>query len=164
MIEFVAALSGGSVHTDVMRRKLELRRPMRYRNALFETLALLRDGVHSALEHRYVVDVEVAHGLPAAARQVAHVVDGRTLFEDLDYTKHGVPLIVRLDGQQFHSARQRRFRDRRRDNAAELVDRPRLAYGWDEVTTDPCGVFEEVRAVLVREGWDDVSFECPRCT
>jgi hypothetical protein len=58
-----------------------------------------------------------------------HVVDGPILYGDVDYSPTGVPLIVRLDGQQYHSAQQSRFRDRRRDNAAELADRPRLVYG-----------------------------------
>ncbi|WP_245865304.1 hypothetical protein [Rhodococcoides kyotonense] len=161
MVRMVSAMSSGAVSVDAMRRKMELRRPRRYRSALFDTLALLSGGVHSALEHRYVVDVEQAHGLPAGARQTPHHVDGRTLFEDVLYEDVG--LIVRLDGQAFHSARQRRFRDRRRDNAAELSGLPRLVYGWDEVTKDPCGVYSEVRAVLVREGWRDTSFPCEGC-
>ncbi|MBY6410825.1 type IV toxin-antitoxin system AbiEi family antitoxin domain-containing protein [Rhodococcus sp. BP-252] len=161
MVRMVSAMSSGAVSVDAMRKKVELRRPRRYRKALLDTLALLADGVHSALEHRYVIDVEQAHGLPSSARQAPHHVDGRTLFEDVLYEEVG--LIVRLDGQAFHSAKQRRFRDRRRDNAAELGGLPRLVYGWDEVTKDPCGVYSEVRAVLVREGWDDTSFPCERC-
>ena len=160
-ITMVSAMSSGAVSVDIMRRKLELRRPRRYRRALFDTLVLLGEGVHSALEHRYVVDVEQAHGLPTATRQAPHHVDGRVLFEDVLYESVG--LIVRLDGQAFHSAKQRRFRDRRRDNTAELRNLPRLTYGWEDVTTDPCAVYEEVRAVLVREGWSDVSFPCARC-
>lgn len=83
------------------------------------------------------------------------------LFEDVEYFDGG--LIVRLDGQAFHSSRNVRFRDRMRDNAAELSDRPRLVYGWHEVSTDPCGVYREVREVLVREGWTDVSYPCAKC-
>lgn len=160
-IRMVAAMSSGAVSVDVMRRKLELRRPRRYRKPMLDTLALLRDGVHSALEHRYVLDVEKAHGLPHGNRQVPHHVDGRVLFEDVRYELCG--LIVRLDDQLFHSAKQRRFRDRRRDNSAEMSNLPRLNYGWDEVTKDPCGVFSEVREILVREGWSDTSFPCERC-
>lgn len=161
MICMVSAMASGAVSVDLMRRKLELRRPRRYRRALFDTVVLLGEGVHSVLEHRYVLDVEQAHGLPTATRQAPHHVDGRVLFEDVLYEQFG--LIVRLDGQAFHSAKQRRFRDRRRDNSAELRNLPRLAYGWDDVTKDPCAVYGEVRAVLVREGWSDVSFPCRRC-
>lgn len=161
MITLVSSMSAGAVSVDVMQKKVQLRRPRRYLKALTQTLELLRDGVHSALEHRYVLDVEKAHGLPASRRQAPVDVDGRTLFEDVLYEKWG--LIVRLDGQRFHSAKQRRFRDRRRDNAAELNDKPRLNYGWDDVAKDPCGVYREVRAVLVREGWSDASYGCERC-
>jgi hypothetical protein len=161
VIRLVSSMSSGAVSVDVVRRKIELRAPRRYRQAIHDTLVLLAEGVHSALEHRYVVDVEQAHGLPSASRQVPHHVDGRVLFEDVVYEAHG--LIVRLDGQAFHSARQRRFRDRRRDNAAELGNLPRLNYGWDDVSKDPCGVYSEVRTVLVREGWVDASYPCERC-
>ena len=160
-IALVSAMSSGGVNVAAMSRKIEARRPMRYLKPILHTLALMRDGVHSALEHRYVLDVERAHGLPAGQRQAPVFVDGRKLFEDIRYEI--CDLIVRLDGQAFHSAKQRRFRDRRRDNAAELRNLPRLVYGWHEVTQDPCGVYREVREVLVREGWNDASFPCERC-
>lgn len=160
-IALVSAMSSGGVNVAAMTRKIEARRPMRYSKPILHTLALMRDGVHSALEHRYVLDVEQAHGLPAGQRQAPVFVDGRKLFEDIRYEI--CDLIVRLDGQAFHSVKQRRFRDRRRDNAAELRNLPRLVYGWHEVTQDPCGVYREVREVLVREGWNDASFPCERC-
>lgn len=159
----IEAATNGKVHVDALRRKLELRRPYRHATDIADAVTLLGDGVQSVLEHRYALDVERSHGLPAGKRQMPHVVDGRILYEDVDYSPTGVPLIVRLDGQQYHSGQQSRFRDRRRDNAAELADRPRLVYGWDETTSDPCGVFEEVRRVLVREGWTDTTHRCPAC-
>ena len=160
----VEAMSSGRVQPATMRYRMEHRPPRRYRRALLTTMDMLESGVQSVLEHRYVVDVENAHGLPNGTRQAPHLVDGRILFEDIDYSKLGVPLIVRLDGQQFHLAKQRRFRDRHRDNAAELAGRPKLAYGWDDVTRDPCSVFRQVRDVLVREGWADVSNPCRNCS
>jgi hypothetical protein len=114
---------------------------------------LLADGVQSALEQRYACDVELAHALPTAQRQQPFVVDGRTLWEDVCYDLIGIPLTVRLDGRAFHDAPEVAFRDRRRDNAAELAARHRLVYGWDEVTGDPCGVATEVTTVLHRAGW-----------
>jgi hypothetical protein len=159
----VEAMSSGRVQPATMRLRMEHRPPRRYRRVLCTTLDMLESGVQSVLEHRYVVDVEEAHGLPHGTRQAPHVVDGRILFEDVDYTSVGVPLIVRLDGQQFHAAKQRRFRDRHRDNAAELEGRPSLAYGWDDVTGDPCAVFRQVLEVLVREGWRDITIRCPNC-
>lgn len=158
---FVSAMTNGRVSVSAMRRKIEQRRPRRYKKILLDALTLLAGGVQSVLEFRYATDVEQAHGLPSGARQAPHHVGDRVLFEDVEYSEGG--LIVRLDGQQFHSARNVRFRDRLRDNAAELSDRPRLVYGWQEVSTDPCGVYREVRDVLVREGWTDASYPCEKC-
>ena len=114
----VALVGAGRVPVADVRRRLELRAPRRYRRVLLGALDLLTSGVQSALEHRYVLDVEQAHGLPAAVRQSPVVVDGHTLFEDCDYSTTGVPLIVRLDGRRYHSLPTVAFRDRRRDNAA----------------------------------------------
>lgn len=163
-IAFVGAASSGKVSLASIRLRLEQRRPWRYRKAIEDTLDLLTGGVQSALEHRYVLDVEAAHGLPAGTRQGRVVVDERVLFEDVDYSAHGVPLIIRLDGARYHSASSVKFRDRRRDNAAEMAGRPRLVYGWEEVTRTPCEVYEEVRSVLVREGWSDSSYPCQSCS
>ncbi len=164
MIQFVQATTNAKVSLPEIRRRIEQRPPWRYKKAVVAALDLLVGGVQSALEHRYVLDVEAAHGLPVGARQGRVIVDDRVLFEDVDYTSHGVPLIVRLDGARFHSTRSVTFRDRRRDNAAELSGRPRLVYGWEEVTRTPCEVFGEVRSVLVREGWSDASYPCTACS
>ncbi|MGW0045626.1 hypothetical protein [Rhodococcus sp. NPDC003348] len=150
---------------DVVSRLVE-RPPRRYRRALASAVTLLADGVQSALEFHYAVDVERAHGLPGGDRQGPVIVDGRTLWEDVDYTVHGVPLIVRLDGRWAHSMREIQFRDRRRDNAAELADRPRLIYGMEEVGRTACLVAREVERVLAREGWvrgtDNPCLRCAR--
>ena len=149
----VGTVSNSRIPLVDIRRRLEERRPRRYRKALADAVRLLAEGVQSLLEYRYAVDVEDAHGLPRAMRQAPVSVDGRTLFEDCDYSVHGVPLIVRLDGRRTHSMAEVAFRDRRRDNAAELAGRPRLVYGYEEVTKNPCEVAREVETVLVRGGW-----------
>lgn len=159
----VSTVSNSRIALVDVRRRLEERPPLRYRQVLADALGLLADGVQSMLEYRYAVDVENAHDLPAAVRQSPVVVDGRTLFEDCDYSPHGVPLIVRLDGRRTHSMTEVAFRDRRRDNAAELAGRPRLVYGYEEVTRDPCGVAREVEAVLLREGYRPGGTACPAC-
>ncbi|HEX8936188.1 MAG TPA: hypothetical protein VF788_18810 [Pseudonocardiaceae bacterium] len=153
MRRFVALATRGRVPVRELQRRLEERRPRRYGAALADALRLLADGVQSALEQRYACDVEMAHALPIAKRQQPIVVDGRTLWEDVSYDVIGIPLTVRLDGRAFHDAPEVAFRDRRRDNAAELAARHRLVYGWDEVTRDPCGVAAEVAAILHRGDW-----------
>ncbi len=161
----VVALGGARVPLRQLQAALRLRRPWRHRRAIEDGVRLLADGVMSVLEHRYLTDVELRHGLPTATRQVPVVVDGRTLWEDCDYHKHGLALVVRLDGRAVHSVPEIAFRDRRRDNAAELSGNARLVYGWQEVDGDPCGVALEVAQVLRREGWTGELHACHRrCT
>lgn len=149
----IVTVTNGRIRLLDVRRRLSERPPRRYKRALEGAVRLLADGVQSALEYEYATRVELAHGFPTARRQGPVVVDGRTLYEDCDYSACGVPLIVRLDGRATHSMAEVAFRDRRRDNAAELEDRPRLVYGHEEVALDACGVAAEVEKVLVREGW-----------
>lgn len=160
LIRIVELMTNGRVSIGEVREHLELRAPRRYKKPIADALAMLTGGVQSALEQRYVLDVEQAHGLPSGRRQSPVTVDGRTLYEDVDYSNHGVPLIVRLDGFRFHSARPVRLRDRRRGNAAELAKRPRLEFGWEETVDHSCRTYREVRDVLVREGWSDSSHRC----
>ncbi|MCI2418813.1 hypothetical protein MOQ72_15330 [Saccharopolyspora sp. K220] len=110
-----------------------------------------------------MLKVEQAHGLPAGTRQVPFAVDGVVLWEDVAYDDVGSRLTVRLDGRQFHTTSRIAFRDRRRDNAAELAGRSRLVYGWNEVHTDACGVAAEVLQVLRRSGFEPQSKPCRSC-
>ena len=125
-------------------------------------MRLVRDGVQSVLEELYAVEVEQDHGLPAARRQAPFVVDGVTLYEDAVYDHLGIPLTVRLDGR-LHQRYEIAFRDRRRDNAAELAGRSRLTFGWKDIEGDPCGAAREVAQVLRRRGWTDRPTPCSRC-
>jgi hypothetical protein len=52
--------------------------------------------VHSALEFRYLRDVERGHGLPTAQRQAQAAQNGRLIYRDALYRKYGV--AVELDG------------------------------------------------------------------
>jgi hypothetical protein len=146
-----------------VQHQLDLRPPFRYRKVLKQALDLVIGGSMSALEADYQLNVEQAHGLPTGQRQVPFSVDGLQLWEDVTYDDAGVGLTVRLDGRRFHSTTRIAFRDRRRDNAAELANRARLVYGWHEVHDDPCGVAAEVLRVLSREGWDGNGTSCRRC-
>jgi hypothetical protein len=78
------------------------------------------------------------------------------------YDDVGVPLTVRLDGRT-HLLDDVAFRDRRRDNAAELAGRSRLTFGWVDLSTDPCGGALEVLTVLRRHGWSGEFVWCERC-
>ncbi len=158
----VALMTGGRVRPLDVERRLQERPPRRYRRALKDAVRLVREGVQSALEELYAVEVENRHGLPVARRQAPFVVDGVTLWEDAVYDDVGVPLTVRLDGRT-HLLNSVAFRDRRRDNAAELAGRSRLTFGWRDVSIDPCGAAGEVFQVLTRLGWRGELRRCPAC-
>lgn len=155
-------LTGGGVRLLDVERRLVERPPRRYRRALAAAVQLVRHGVQSVLEELYAVDVEQAHGLPVARRQSPFVVDGVTLWEDAVYDAIGIPLTVRLDGRT-HLLANVAFRDRRRDNAAELAGRSRLTFGWVDLSRDPCGGAAEVATILRRYGWSGEVTACPRC-
>lgn len=147
-----------------LERRLAERPPYRYQRALVAALRRMAGGVASVLEDLYALDVEAAHGIPAAQRQVPFDVDGHTLWEDAVYDHVGVPLTVRLDGRAYHSHPSVAFRDRRRDNAAELAARSRLVFGWRDISEDPCGAAREVLTVLHRFGWHGPTLRCSKCS
>ena len=158
----VDLVSRHAVSVSDMLGCVEARPPLRYRAVIAHGLELVRRGLMSALEVEYLEQVERAHGLPVGARQNPVVVDGKTLWEDVSYDERGAPLTVRLDGRATHSMAGVAFRDRRRDNAAELAGRARLVYGWRDVHEDACGVAREVASVLRRLGWEGPA-GCARC-
>jgi hypothetical protein len=157
-----ALITGGGVGPVQVEKQLARRPPRRYRRALTAAVELVRNGVQSVLEELYATDVEQAHGIPSARRQTAFEVDGVTLYEDATYDHIGVPLTVRLDGRT-HLRADTAFRDRRRDNAAELAGRSRLVFGWRDLSADPCAGAAEVVAVLRRLGWSGNAHPCQRC-
>jgi hypothetical protein len=157
------ALDAG-VHPLALERAAEMRRPWRFRKAVADAVALLKDGVLSALEHRYLVDVEQAHGLPVGLRQARVLVDGIHRYEDVAYDLPGGRALVRLDGFGYHSDKFTAFVDRRRTAAAVLTRTPAVPYGWDEVTKLPCQTAREVETLLRPLGWVDPLLPCARCT
>ncbi|MEA5362235.1 type IV toxin-antitoxin system AbiEi family antitoxin domain-containing protein [Amycolatopsis sp., V23-08] len=159
----VDLVSRGPISLEAVENCVTQRPPYRYRAAIRRGFGLVRNGLMSALEVEYLQLVEDEHGLPRGDRQTPFVVDGKTLWEDVTYDSHGAAVTVRLDGRATHAVAGVAFRDRRRDNAAELAGRARLVYGWNEVHTKPCTVADEVRQVLLREGWDPTGHREPTC-
>ena len=133
---------------DEVRKVIDVRQPRRWKNAMLDALRYAEDGVTSALEARWALDVERAHGLPAPVRQFPVTVDGVGRKEDLLYRYGGREAIVRLDGRRYHAVQSVTLTDRRRANTAELSGRAHLVYGWPEVTGTPCLAAREVATVL----------------
>ncbi|MER7009837.1 hypothetical protein ABT324_00215 [Saccharopolyspora sp. NPDC000359] len=161
---FVQLVGANRIPLARVHDQLERRPPFRYSKVLRNALDMMLGGAMSVLEAQYLVQVERAHGLPAGSRQVPFDVDGIVLWEDVTYDAAGARLTVRLDGREFHATDRIAFRDRRRDNAAELAGRARLVYGWQEVHGAPCEVAAEVAEVLRREGWRGSTAPCPKCS
>jgi very-short-patch-repair endonuclease len=143
-----------------LREAMALRSRQRWGEALGPLLADSGGGLHSLLEYRYDRDVERAHGLPRARRQVRVVTAGRSRYRDVLYEKYR--LVVELDGRLAHR-NEDRWRDIRRDNAAAADGCITLRYSWLDVTRHPCRTATEVAQVLTSRGWPGPWFPCPRC-
>jgi hypothetical protein len=136
---------------DRLRREAAARRKLRWRADLDEIIRAAAGGAHSVIEYRYDRDVEQAHGLPPAARQVGFAKpDGSRGYRDRYYQEYG--LIIELDGKQYHPA-ELKGRDQDRDNDATATVGSTLRYGWIDVTRRPCASAAQVHAALTRRGY-----------
>lgn len=132
------------------------------RRALIATvLDDVATGAYSALEHRYLRDVERAHSLPVGERQRVAKAGGRTWHRDVEYV--GLDTIVELDGRLGHDGTDDRWADLDRDLAASASGRTTIRLGWGQVLA-PCRVAAAVAAVLTASGWTDTPRACgPEC-
>lgn len=136
------------------------RKKLPRRRLLCKALQDVAGGAHSALELRYLNDVERAHGLPRGRRQV-RVTLGRPEWADVCYDPYAT--LVELDGWRWH--RERTNADRRRDNAHEVEGWITLRYGWEDAARSPCATAAQVGAVFTRRGWTGRLRRCgPSCT
>jgi hypothetical protein len=135
-----------------LRQVMAARKKLRWRDRLDEIIPLAAAGTHSPLEYRYDRDVERAHGLPPARRQVPFVkADGTRGYRDRCYDQYG--LVVELDGKRFHEDGTARDRDRRRDNEATVTTGGTLRYGWDDVARTPCETAAQLFDALRARGY-----------
>jgi len=151
------------LRTAAVRAAIEALPPRRWKRALLDAVRYAEEGVTSALESLYALDVEEAHGLPRAERQVPVLVDGVERYEDLIYRVGEQEVVVRLDGRRHHADEATTIIDRRRGNAAEVAGRAHLSYGWPEVRRSACATAREVFTVLVARGHTEDFVACERC-
>jgi hypothetical protein len=138
------------------------RTKLRWRDRLDEIIAMAAAGTHSPLEYRYDRDVERAHGLPPARRQVPFVkADGSKGYRDRCYEQYS--LVVELDGKRFHGG-DYSDSDRRRDNDVTVTAGATLRYGWDDVARTPCETAAQVFAALRARGYRGALKPCSVCT
>jgi very-short-patch-repair endonuclease len=119
------------------------------------------DSAHSALEWRYLRDVERAHRLPASKGQAGARRGRSKLWRDAVYKKYR--LVVELDGAAAHPD-ESRHRDMARDNAVVVEGGACLRYGWHDVAGHACEAALQVAIVLRTAGWEGEPVPCgPDC-
>jgi hypothetical protein len=144
-----------------LERAQQLRKKMRWRHELEGVLAAAADGIHSALEYRYLRDVERAHGLPRSRHQVRVVIEGKTVYRDAYYEQF--KLATELDGKLAHPD-QERWRDHHRDNQAGAHGILTTRYGWRDVYGHPCETALLQARILRKRGWTGKPRPCsPAC-
>jgi hypothetical protein len=140
---------------------MESRRQLRWRLELDQVITAAVGGAHSVLEYRHDRDVQCAHGLPPAQKQVPFTKpSGARGYLDRYYPEYR--LVIELDGKQYHPG-ERRGDDQARDNA-NAVTSSTLRYGWDDVVRRSCETARQVGEALRRRGWADTLKPCsPTC-
>jgi hypothetical protein len=141
---------------------LEHRTRLRHRALLRTVLTDVAAGSCSALERRYLSEVERAHGLPAGERQRRVVTRAGITYRDVHYVR--LHTVVELDGRLGHTAAADRAADAWRDLASAADDETTLRVGWVPVLS-PCRLALAVGAVLRAKGWSGrvrrCSADCP---
>jgi hypothetical protein len=155
------ALAKPLTSADHLRRSMAERKQLRWRRELGEIITAAAGGAHSVLEYRHDRDVQRAHGLPPAKRQVPfRKPDGTRGYLDRYYPEYR--LVIELDGRQYHPS-ERRAHDQARDNA-NAVTGSTLRYGWDDVTRKACETALQEAEALRKRGWTGSLKPCsPTC-
>jgi hypothetical protein len=154
------AVSRDLVFVSMLRAALTARPRIRWRAWLTDSLEESKNGVNSALERRYVRDVERAHGLPMAERQAQREIGGKTHFRDNWYAEYRV--AVEIDGPAYHRDDQVQ-RDKDRDNLNLAVDDAKtLRFGPVGVTERVCVSAALVAATLRNNAWRGNPHPCRR--
>ncbi|MBC2960673.1 hypothetical protein [Nocardioides deserti] len=134
-----------------LRQALGGRPRLAGRRLLLEVLADVDAGAWSALERRYLVDVERAHGLPRGRRQQRAETAAGWVSRDVAYPTYDT--LVELDGRFVHDRSSARWSDLSRDAAALAAGQVTVRLGWRHVL-DPCSTAFSVAGVLATRGWD----------
>lgn len=155
------AVQQGRTTTERLLAALADHPLLRHRSLLAEILNDVAAGAYSVLEHHYLTDVELPHGLPGGQRQ-RRVKPGRTVaYRDVDYV--GLGTGVELDGRLGHEDAADRWADLARDLDGATSGQLTLRCGWGQVL-EPCRLAIAVGGVLASRGWDGDLQPCgPDC-
>jgi hypothetical protein len=133
---------------------------LKHRRLLREVLADVAAGTNSALERRYLRDVERAHGLPEGRRQSRALSGGKSAYRDVHYEQEST--LVELDGQLGHDGTEDGWDDLDRDVASAVDGELTVRVGWRQVL-EPCRLAEPVGAILNARGWEGEVQPCRHC-
>lgn len=132
-----------------------------HRAEIEDVLADVSAGVESAMEIRYLRDVERAHGLPRGVRQaLSRSPGGNPRLRDVTYP--GQRVIVELDGRLGHDQAEDRVSDGRRDRDSAVDGWLTLRAFWLDVAVTPCSLGQQMGTVLGRYGWTGRAHRCRR--
>jgi len=141
-----------------LRTAMDARKRLRWRYELDEIITAAAGGAHSVLEYRHDRDVQRAHGLPPARKQVPfRKPSGTQGYLDRYYPQY--QLAVELDGRQYHPG-ELRAQDQARDNANIVTGVATLRYGWYDVTRRACETALQEAAALRQRGWTGTLKPC----
>jgi hypothetical protein len=143
-----------------LRRTLDARTAHRWGALLRTVLDDVGAGAVSAMEVRYLRDVERAHRLPPGVRQHPTDTDSQRRFHDVAYRDQAV--LVELDGRLGHEGRGARVRDGLRDRKSAVSGWLTTRAFWVDVTLGCCALAVDVGAILTSRGWNGAPRRCRR--
>ena len=138
---------------------------LRRRGLLVGILEDVETGTCSVLEHRYLTDVERAHGLPRGIRQDRVIRSGRPMMRDVVYRgpRRSWTQIVELDGRLDHDNAAARDRDMERDLDAAIEREHSVRIGYGQVFDRACSTAGKIERLLHGRGWTGHTIPCPNC-
>lgn len=153
------AFQKGLTTEAVVLSRLAARSRHPRRALLREVLGEVGEGAESAMEVRYLRDVERAHGLPRGIRQL-RVSPTRFAVHDVGYEPHHV--LIELDGRLGHDGWEGRRSDGARDRHSAGDGWLTLRAYWLDVAVSPCRLAVEIGRVLQSRGWIGSPSPCRR--
>jgi len=141
---------------------LDDRPRIRHRRLMAEILRDVAAGTYSALERRFLLRVERAHGLPTGSRQRRVTIGAKPFFRDVEYV--GLHTVVELDGRVGHTTALDRWADLERDLLGARHGDLTVRIGWLQ-TLEPHRLADGLGALLVARGWAGRARPCgPDCS
>jgi hypothetical protein len=144
---------------NALLRRLAARQRHPRRALLGLVLGDVAAGAESAMEVRYLHDVERAHALPTGERQIVIDPGGRQ-HHDVGYRAQRV--LVELDGRLGHEDRRDRVHDGVRDRRSASRGWLTVRAFWTDVAGQPCELALDVGAVLHSRDWAGAVRPCRR--